>query len=322
MELERAAEHIATLKTKLAERYLGDSETIDLAISAWLSGGHILIEGAPGLGKTMLVRSMAQFLGLDFGRVQCTPDLMPGDITGGEVLDEIEGKKKFRFLPGPVFCHLFLADEINRATPRTQSALLEAMEERQVTAGGRSHSLGKLFFVAATQNPIELEGTYPLPEAQLDRFQFQLLVREPDQSTLERILMLPEENFRERGEALFSEDDMDELFALVRQIVVPEPFVRTLAQIIRASHPHHPEALAEVRDQVRFGASPRAGRAILAGARALAVMAGRAHVSPQDLNRCLAPALRHRLVLRYEARAAGSDPDALIQTLAQRFPIR
>ena len=315
-ELERASAAAGRLLEDLASSFVGQRPLVELSLAALLARGHLLLEGAPGLGKTWLVRSLARLLALDFGRVQCTPDLMPADITGGEVLAPDGG---FRFVPGPVFCQVLLADEINRATPRTQAALLEAMEEGQVTAGLESHPLPRPFFVAATQNPIELEGTWSLPEAQLDRFLFKLIVRQPGLEELDEILAgpprpRPEGTGLEAGEVLALQE-------AAAAVVVAEPLRRRVAEIVRATHPGNPEAPAAVRAGVRYGVSPRGGLAVLAGGRALALLRGRTHASPEDLRDALIPALRHRLLLAYEAEAAGERPEDLLREVLRGLPL-
>ncbi|MFQ5748635.1 MAG: AAA family ATPase [Planctomycetota bacterium] len=317
-----ALQAVSRLHARLRERFLGHPQVVEQVLSALLARGHILLEGAPGLGKTRLIRSLAALLDLSFGRIQCTPDLMPGDVTGGEVLDERDGVSAFRFVKGPVFCNVLLADEINRATPRTQSALLEAMEEGQVTSAGVSRRLAPPFFLAATQNPIELEGTYPLPEAQLDRFLFKVEVPPPDRETLEKILELPEEDGPLELPTALSRGEVLELQALVREVPLPAGLLSRVAEIVRATDPRAVEASPGVREHVQWGASPRGGRAILAGARALALLRGRAHAAPEDLRDALLPALRHRILLRYEAQAAGVRIGDLLEELLQRFPLR
>ncbi|RMH04876.1 MAG: AAA family ATPase [Planctomycetota bacterium] len=318
--LERAAGLALELHQELARRHLGDEEAVELLVAALLAGGHVLIEGAPGLGKTRLVRDLAALLDLSFGRLQCTPDLMPADVTGGEVLTDGPDGRGFRFVPGPVFHQVVLADEINRATPRTQSALLEAMAERQVSSTTGSHPLPDPFFLCATQNPIELEGTYPLPEAQLDRFLFQLLLVRPDAETLARILELPAAE--PGGEALIGGDQLAELRRLAALVPLPAGAARQVAELIEATHPDAAGAPDEVREHVRWGASPRAGQALLAGARARALLRGRAHVSPEDLRAVAPAALRHRVLLRYEAAAAGVRPDQVVAAALRRHPLR
>ncbi|TAH37044.1 MAG: AAA family ATPase [Planctomycetota bacterium] len=313
---------LALLRSAIQERFLGQERTVELLLAAFFGGGHVLIEGAPGLGKTRLVRTVAALLDLRFGRVQCTPDLLPGDVTGGEVLEEHHGERAFRFVPGPVFCNVLLADEVNRATPRTQAALLEAMEERQVTSNGATYPLPQPFFLAATQNPIELEGTYPLPEAQLDRFLFKLEVPPPDRATLERILELPAQDAEAPLRPLLSAGDVVHVQRAAAGVPLPAGMLGRVAEIVRATHPEHEEAVPPVREHVRYGASPRAGRAALAGGRALALLRGRRHVAPADLRDALYPALRHRILLRYEAQAAGVRPDALVDAILERYPVR
>ena len=317
--LENAAARALALREALGRRHLGDEAAVELLVAALLADGHVLIEGAPGLGKTRLVRTLAELLDLRFGRVQCTPDLMPADVTGGEVLDERGGERGFRFVPGPVFCQVLLADEINRATPRTQSALLEAMEERQVTSGGATHALPEPFFLCATQNPVELEGTYPLPEAQLDRFLFQLDLARPSRETLQQILELPP---AEESGAVLGAADLAELRRLAALVPLPAGATAQVAAVVEATHPDADEAPAAVREHVRYGASPRAGLAALAGARALALLRGRAHVAPADLADALAPALRHRVLLRYEAAAAGVRPAEVVAAVLEHHPVR
>ena len=318
--IEDAAALALRLRDELARGHLGDGRAVELLVAALLADGHVLIQGAPGLGKTRLVRALAGLLELDFGRVQCTPDLMPADVTGGEVLDEGADGRSFRFVEGPVFCQVLLADEINRATPRTQSSLLEAMEERQVSAGGRSHPLPRPFFLCATQNPIELEGTYPLPEAQLDRFLFQLELRRPELGTLQRILELP--RTPDEARPLMNAVQLLELRRLAALVPLPAGATAAVATAVHATHPDADEAPAEVRQHVRYGASPRASIATLAGARALALLRGRAHVSPEDLRDALLPALRHRVLLRYEAVAAGVSVDDLVRAVLASHPVR
>ncbi len=317
-----ALQAASRLQARLRERFLGHPQVVEQVLAALLARGHVLLEGAPGLGKTRLIRSLAALLDLSFGRIQCTPDLMPGDVTGGEILDERDGVGAFRFVRGPVFCNVLLADEINRATPRTQSALLEAMEERQVTSARVSHALEPPFFLAATQNPIELEGTYPLPEAQLDRFLFKVEVPSPDRESLEKILELPDEEGPPALQAVVSHEEVLDLQALTREVPLPAGLLSRVAEIVRATDPSAVEASPRVREHVQWGASPRGGRAILAGARALALLRGRAHAAPEDLRDALLPALRHRILLRYEAQAAGVRIGELVEELLQRFPLR
>ncbi len=309
------------LRAELEKWHLGDSELIDLLLAAVLSKGHILLEGAPGLGKTHLVRAVASLLGLDFGRIQCTPDLMPGDITGGEILDvDDSGKRSFHFSKGPVFCQILLADEINRATPRTQSALLEAMQERQITSGAVTHKLPSPFLVVATQNPIELEGTYPLPEAQLDRFAVKLDLKQPDTETLAKILRLNDSSAP--SASVLGDVSLQQLQANANQVVIADDLYLQLATLIRSTHPDDVNAPSLIRESVRIGASPRAGQSTLALAQGLALLRGRDHVSPNDLIDALQPCLRHRLLMRFEARALATQAEEIVAASLEACPIR
>jgi len=301
----------------LCRHHLGDRHNVELLIAGLIAGGHVLIEGAPGLGKTRLVRNLAKSLQLDFGRVQCTPDLMPTDITGADILDS---SGNFKFVPGPIFKQVVLADEINRATPRSQSALLEAMEEQQVSSGSTTHQLPEPFFIVPTQNPIELEGTYPLPEAQLDRFLFKLELARPSVATITQILNL-EQSSSSEIDVTITVEDLAKLQVVAKEMPIADGMTEKVAEIICASHPDDPNAVGEVRDNLRCGASPRAGLAALAGARALALVRGRAHVAPQDLKDALVAALRHRLILRYEASAIGINSDQIVSAMLNSIPI-
>lgn len=315
---------LEALRSRLEAQHLGDPQLIELLLAALLAKGHVLLEGAPGLGKTRLLRALASAIALDFQRVQGTPDLMPGDLTGGDILDQVEGVGRFRFERGPLFTQVCLFDEINRATPRTQAALLEAMAEHQVTVGGTSHPLPEPFLVAATQNPIELEGTYPLPEAQLDRFLFHLQVQRPSAETLVAIFRL-EAGIApaEAGDApLLDATQLQALQAQAAGLPVADLFLEQLAAILRATDPRDPSAPALVQESVTWGASPRAGLATLAGGRALALLRGRDHVAPEDLVDALYPALRHRVLLRYEAQAEGLDGDTIVRTVLEGHPLR
>jgi len=308
------SEHaLARLKSEVGAVFVGQEETVEVLLLALIAGGHALLEGAPGLGKTTLVRALALGMELDFKRVQFTPDLMPGDILGARFLEEDEsGKRSFRFLEGPVFTNVLLADEVNRATPRTQSALLEAMQERQVTAWGETRPLEPPFFVIATQNPIEMEGTYALPEAQLDRFLAKIDVPSPKESDLVAILNSTCGEPVEPPRPQLSAADLLAVQRLVRALPASEAILHRVARLVLATDPRRPSSPAVVRDSLRFGASPRGGQAVLMLAKARAFLAGRAWVDEADLEAIATPALRHRLVFNYEGEASGISPDRLI----------
>ena len=294
---------VETLRTQIQTQIIGQEQLVDDLLVATLAGGHVLLEGLPGLGKTMLVKALASGLGLDYSRIQFTPDLMPSDVTGTQVIDEDGGKRNFRFQQGPIFAGLVLADEINRATPKTQSALLEAMQERSVTVAGTTHVLPQPFHVVATQNPIELEGTFPLPEAQLDRFLFRLDVSSPSARDLARILASTTGNETAETMARVSAPELHELQQLVRQVLCGSHLTRFVAELIVATHPGSAGTGEASRRFVRYGASARAGQAILLGAKARALLAGRPAVVQEDLEACMLPALRHRVLLGFEADA-------------------
>ncbi len=299
---------------------LGQPDLVDLTVIALCARGHLLLEGLPGLGKTELVKTLGRLLGLSFRRVQFTPDLLPGDITGGLILQERHGERQFVFQPGPLFANLVLADEINRASPKTQSALLEAMQERAVTVLGETHPLPRPFFVLATQNPIELEGTYPLPEAQLDRFLFKVEVPPVSADVMAQILV-----GRRRGEApelttVLSSVELDELFAVVDGVFLPPAVASYIARLVAATRPQAAEAPPAVRDGVRYGASPRAAIALGEAARASALAAGRPNVDFADVQRVLRPALAHRLVLQHTAVVAGTTTAQIVAAVAKAVP--
>ena len=308
-EGEALCARLAATAAAVGEVIVGQNEVVDQVLTALVAGGHVLLEGVPGLGKTLLVRTLGHVTGLGFGRVQFTPDLMPGDITGTDVFDRETGG--LRFAPGPVFTNLLLADEINRATPRTQSALLEAMQERTVTAGGRTHALPDPFFVLATQNPIEMEGTYPLPEAQLDRFIFKVLVPFPGDEDLARIGELTTGPSQALPAQTLAAEELRAAIELARYVVVAPHVLQHAVRLVGATHPER-SPVAEIRRFVRFGSSPRGLQALLLGAKVTALRAGRWNVAFADLERVALPALRHRLILQYEATAEGMTADRLV----------
>lgn len=305
---------IATLNGVL----FGQQTLIEFVVTGLLARGHLLLEGLPGLGKTQLVRGLAQALGLATKRIQFTPDLLPGDITGNPVLQEVNGQRRFVFQPGPLFCHLCLADEINRASPKTQSALLEAMQERRVTVLGEVHPLPDPFFVLATQNPIELEGTYPLPEAQLDRFLFKLNVPRTSLATLQRIVEQREIGIEPEVAPALSPDELAAALGMVRRIFLPEAVANYIARLVDATHPGH----AEASRAVKFGASPRAALSLASAAKAKALLAGRIHTSFEDVKSVAQPVLSHRLILHYEARIEGISPETVVERLLAETPFQ
>ncbi len=318
VEVQAAGEAIAKLKHGLNQVLLDQGGVVDRVTTAVLARGHVLLEGLPGLGKTELCKGLARLLGLPFKRVQFTPDLLPGDITGTYVIDG--DTKAFTFRPGPLFASVVLADEINRSSPKTQAALLEAMQERSVTVLGTTHPLPEPFFVLATQNPIELEGTYPLPEAQLDRFMFRVLVPPVGAKTMAAILTT-----RARGQAPALEPVTDgpglaTLFALVDRVHLPQPVAEYIGRLVEASHPASPMAPDVVRRFVRYGASPRAALALAASARAWALAKGKPNVGFDEVKAMAGAVLNHRLVLSYEAGLEKVTADAVASQLVAAVP--
>jgi MoxR-like ATPase len=321
--LQRGRAGLLALRAGLGRVLLGQDAMLDLVAIALASRGHVLLEGLPGLGKTELVKALGSLLSLSFRRVQFTPDLLPSDVTGGPILQDQGGRRALVFQPGPLFANLVLADEINRASPKTQSALLEAMQERRVTVLGETHPLPDPFFVLATQNPIELEGTYPLPEAQLDRFLFKVDVPGVDEATLTRILLERRRGTPPPLETVLSAEGLAEVFRTVDAVFLPEPVAGWIARVVAATHPGTPGAPADVTRYVRFGASPRAAIALAESARAAALLAGRPHVDFSDVERVSVPALAHRLVLDHAARLDGLTATALVgRVLAAVDPVR
>ena len=311
---------VRRLESELARAVVGQNEVVRQILLAVFAGGHVLLEGVPGVGKTLLVRSISTVLGLEFGRVQCTPDLIPADVTGTNILVENDaGSREIRFRPGPIFSMVVLADEINRATPKTQSACLEAMQEHQVTIDVQTHPLPQPFMVLATQNPIEMEGTFPLPEAQLDRFLFKVLVDYPGRGELRRIAEQTTGPAPSMPRAVLSPERILTMRDVARRIPVASEMLDAAVRVVRATHPGDDDASDEVRRFVRFGASPRAVQALVLGAKVNALLEGRYHVAPSDLAAAAQPALRHRLLLNFEASTASVEVEQLIAEIAGRL---
>lgn len=321
MEFHEAQALITHLETQLQTTIVGQSAVVHEVVTAVVTGGHVLLEGAPGLAKTTLVRSLATLLHVPFGRIQCTPDLLPSDVVGTMVIaDDQSGRYQLQFAPGPIFTSLLLVDEINRTTPRTQSALLEAMQEEQVTVAGVTHALPKPFMVLATQNPIEMEGTYPLPEAQQDRFLLQILVPYPDQAHLVEIARREAHTNTPVLTPVCDADTLLQIRQLAQTVIVAEHILVYVAAIVRMTHPDAETADAMVRDHVRYGASPRAVQALIRTARVEAMRAGRVHVDFADIQRIALPVLRHRIVLRRDAAMQRVTSDAIITHVLQKVP--
>jgi len=315
-ELEQFRADFTRLRQEIAKVIVGQDEIVEGALTALIAGGHVLLEGVPGLGKTLLVRTIADALHLKFARIQFTPDLMPADLIGTNVvMQAADGGRRFEFQKGPVFANIVLADEINRATPKTQSALLEAMQEHNVTIAGQTHRLPEPFFVLATQNPLEMEGTYPLPEAQLDRFFFKLLVQFPKIEDLETILDRTTEAANPKAEPIFDGERILALSRLVRQIPVAHEVRRYAISVVMATHPEHELTAPMAKQFVRYGSSPRGAQAIILAAKLRAILDGRYHVARDDIRAVAPMALRHRLILNFEGQADGVPPDAVVANI-------
>ena len=320
-QIQECQRDCGRIREEVGKMIVGQRDIIDGVIICILAGGNVLLEGVPGLGKTMLVRSLATALGLDFSRIQFTPDLMPTDILGTTMLVESDdGGRHFTFEKGPIFANMVLADEINRATPKTQSAMLEAMQEKSVTIGKETYKLEQPFFVLATQNPLEQEGTYPLPEAQLDRFLFKLFMRMPSIEEMHTIMERTTSVEEPELQRVISKERLLEIRHFARGIPVA-PHVQDYAlRIMYGTHPEHALAHDQTKRYVRFGASPRGAQTILLTSKIRALMDGRANVSTEDVRRCAVPALRHRVILNFEGEAEGVQSEAILGAIIERTP--
>ncbi len=317
-EIEALQEKITQARTSITRRFIGQERVVDLTLATLLCGGHGLLIGLPGLGKTRLVETLSTVMGLDGSRIQFTPDLMPADILGSEVLDTAtDGSRAFRFIPGPVFCQLLMADEINRASPRTQSALLQAMQEKTVTVAGENRPLSAPFHVLATQNPIEQEGTYPLPEAQLDRFLMQIDVHYPDRDTEREILLATTGTEEAAATQVFSSADLIAAQTLLRRMPVGDSVMEMILDLVRAFRPDEPGVAPRVAETVAWGPGPRAAQALMLASRARALLQGRLAPSAEDVLDMALPVLSHRMALTFAARARGDSlPDLIAATAA------
>ncbi|MCZ6681550.1 MAG: MoxR family ATPase [Planctomycetota bacterium] len=314
--IEQFQQRFERLRTEIAKRIVGYREIIEQILVAMFAGGHVLLEGVPGLGKTLMVKTISEATRLSFGRIQFTPDLMPADITGTNIIyDDEHGGRKFRFEQGPIFAHLVLADEVNRATPKTQSALLEAMQEHRVTVGGTTHVLPEPFWVMATQNPIEMEGTYPLPEAQVDRFFFKVDIKPQGEEELLGIIDRTTGDEEAEINPVLDREEIIEMQRTVRQVLVAEFVQRYAARVALGTHPDSPYATDKSRQFVRFGASPRGVQALILAGKVRALLADRLNVSCQDIRDVVRPALRHRIIRNFEAEAEGISTDSVIESL-------
>lgn len=314
--IEEFREGFSAMRAEIQKVIVGHQEIVDGTLTALMAGGHVLLEGVPGLGKTLLVRTLAQALDLPFSRIQFTPDLMPADILGTNIVVESPtGGREFKFQKGPIFTSLALADEINRATPKTQSAMLEAMQEGQVTAGGEMRPLGRPFFVLATQNPIDQEGTYPLPEAQLDRFFFKILVTYPSAEDLAEVLHRTTEGIDIEVNKIVDRDKILSMQKLVREVPVASHVQSYAVRLILATHPEGDQAVAVTNQFLRFGSSPRGAQALILAAKTRALTEGRFNVSFEDIRTVAKPALRHRLIPNFEAEAEGVTTDHILDDI-------
>jgi MoxR-like ATPase len=321
-EVQAFQKQVGTLREEIGRVIVGNREVVDGVITCVLAGSHALLEGVPGLGKTMLVRTLAESLALEFSRIQFTPDLMPADIIGTVVVEDSAqgGQAKFEFRKGPLFANIVLADEVNRATPKTQSALLEAMQEHRVTVGRTTYTLEEPYFVLATQNPLEMEGTYPLPEAQLDRFFFKLMVPFPSRDELHTIIDRTTTDHDVKVSPVLTREDVIGMQKLVRRVPVARHVQDYAIRVVLATHPAHAEATELVKRFVRTGASPRGVQAVLLGAKIRALFAGRFAASIEDVRTTALPALRHRILRSFEGEAEGVAEDKILEEILKKLP--
>jgi MoxR-like ATPase len=320
--VERLNDAFRQITAELGKVIVGQRKVIEELLIGMFAGGHCLLQGVPGLAKTLMVRTLAESLNLSFNRIQFTPDLMPADITGTDVIqeDRVTGVREFRFLPGPIFANVVLADEINRTPPKTQAALLEAMQEHQVTAAGKRHMLPEAFFVLATQNPIEQEGTYPLPEAQLDRFMFEILVDYPSEDEEFELIRKTTSDHTVQTGKILSAEEVAKLQQVVRRMPVADHVIRYAMQLTRLTRRQNADVPEFVRDYVSWGAGPRASQYLILGAKARAMLKGRAFVNTEDVREVAAPVLRHRIITNFNAEADGVSPDTIVGRLTALIP--
>jgi len=321
-DILRVSQQIRDIESEIGREIIGQKEIVDQLLMAVIAGGNVLLEGVPGLGKTRLVRTLGHVLDLPFSRIQFTPDLMPADVTGTNIIVQKNGQSAFEFQPGPIFASIVLADEINRATPKTQSALLEAMQEHTVTVGGVTRPLPSPYFVLATQNPIEQEGTYPLPEAQLDRFLLKMIVGFPSLEELHAIVDLTVTRAEETARAVASGEDVLTMRQIARQVPVARAVQDYALRLVLATHPELPDAPAVTKENARFGASPRAAQALISVSRVRALMDGRYNVSFDDIRAVALPVLRHRIALSFEGMAGGMTNDRLVLEMLDAMPAK
>ena len=322
-DLQSAVDRLSAVRREISKIIVGQDDVVEGVLICLLAGGHVLLEGVPGLGKTTLLRTLARTLHLKYSRIQFTPDLMPADIVGSMIIDTDEhGGKGLRFQAGPIFANLVLADEINRATPKTQSALLEAMQERTVTSGTTTHELERPFLVMATQNPIEMEGTYPLPEAQLDRFLMKILVAYPSREELSRIVERTIAREEVTPDAVLDREEILEVRQVCRRVLVAPHVQEYAIRLVMATQPDQGEAHPLARKYVRYGSSPRGAQALVECGRVLALMRGRFHLSVEDVHRVAPDVLRHRIILNFDAHADGQTPETLLRELISAVSAR